>query len=99
MHTSRQTLNRISTRLLTSIYVRAGTIIFEAFSKSHPGYLATNEKVGGPKDIESLFSVAEIKADFDNYDVVELEETEIYLNEGFYHNGQGSVIRFVGRKK
>jgi 2-polyprenyl-3-methyl-5-hydroxy-6-metoxy-1,4-benzoquinol methylase len=78
---------------------KGGTIIFEAFSKSHVDYLAANEKVGGPKDIESLFSVEEIKADFDNYDVVELRETEIYLNEGLYHNGQGSVIRFVGRKK
>lgn len=78
---------------------KGGTLIFEAFSKSHIDYLAANEKVGGPKDIESLFSVEEIKADFDNYDVVELRETEIHLNEGLYHNGQGSVIRFVGRKK
>jgi hypothetical protein len=55
--------------------------------------------VGGPKDIESLFSVDEIKADFDNYDFIELKETEVNLSEGLYHNGQGSVIRFVGRKK
>jgi 2-polyprenyl-3-methyl-5-hydroxy-6-metoxy-1,4-benzoquinol methylase len=77
---------------------KGGTIIFEAFSKRHIDYIAKNEKVGGPKDIESLFSVNEIKADFANYDVAELKETEIYLNEGLYHNGQGSVIRFVGRK-
>ena len=78
---------------------KGGTIIFEAFSKSHVDNLAANEKVGGPKDIESLFSVEEIQADFDNYDVVELKETEIHLNEGLYHNGKGSVIRFVGRKQ
>ncbi|WP_345954602.1 hypothetical protein [Mucilaginibacter sp. PAMB04168] len=58
-----------------------------------------NEKVGGPKDIESLFSIEEIQADFANYEVIELEELEVDLHEGLYHNGLGSVIRFVGRKR
>jgi 2-polyprenyl-3-methyl-5-hydroxy-6-metoxy-1,4-benzoquinol methylase len=78
---------------------KGGRIIFEAFSKSHINYLAKNEKVGGPKDLESLFSEDEIRADFDNYDFLELKETEVNLNEGLFHNGKGSVIRFVGRKK
>ncbi|MNL71536.1 hypothetical protein D3C87_1967000 [compost metagenome] len=55
--------------------------------------------MGGPKDIESLFSIEEIKADFPNYEIVELVEQEIELKEGLYHNGTGSVIRFIGRKK
>jgi hypothetical protein len=76
-----------------------GTILFEAFSKNHIAYQKVNEKVGGPKDIESLFSIEEIKADFPNYEVITLEEKEIELQEGLYHNGLGSVIRFVGRKK
>ncbi len=76
-----------------------GIIIFEAFSKKHLEYLAINEKVGGPKDIASLFSIEEIEADFPNFDIIELEEKEIELNEGLFHNGKGSVIRFVGRKK
>lgn len=81
-------------------YLRSGGIvIFEAFSKKHLGYLAKDEKVGGPKDVESLFSIEEIKADFSNYDIIELEEKEISLNEGLFHNGLGSVIRFVGRKR
>jgi 2-polyprenyl-3-methyl-5-hydroxy-6-metoxy-1,4-benzoquinol methylase len=76
-----------------------GIIIFEAFSKKHLEYLALNDKVGGPKDIESLFSIEEIQADFPNYEITQLEETEIELNEGLFHNGKGSVIRFVGKKK
>ncbi len=76
-----------------------GIIIFEAFSKKHLDYVIANEKVGGPKDIESLFSIAEIKSDFPNYEIIELVEQDIELNEGIYHNGTGSVIRFVGRKK
>lgn len=78
---------------------KGGVIIFESFSKKHIDYVLKNEKVGGPRDIESLFSIDEIKSDFINYDFEELVETEIELNEGLYHNGQGSVIRFVGRKK
>ncbi|KFF21617.1 class I SAM-dependent methyltransferase [Chryseobacterium sp. JM1] len=78
---------------------KGGLIIFEAFSKSHLDYVLKNEKVGGPKDIGSLFSIEEIKADFSNYDSIELEEKEIELNEGVFHNGTGSVIRFTGRKR
>ena len=78
---------------------KGGIIIFEAFSKKHLEYLAKNDKVGGPKDIESLFSIEEIQSDFPNYEIIELAEKEIELNEGMFHNGTGSVIRFVGRKK
>lgn len=76
-----------------------GIIIFEAFSKNNLMYAAKNEHFFGPKDIASLFSLEEIKADFPDYEVEELEEKEIDLSEGIFHNGQGSVIRFVGRKK
>jgi 2-polyprenyl-3-methyl-5-hydroxy-6-metoxy-1,4-benzoquinol methylase len=78
---------------------KGGIVIFEAFSKNHLAYVAKNEKVGGPRDIQSLFSIDEIKSDFANYEVIELVEKEIELNEGSFHNGVGSVIRFVGQKK
>jgi SAM-dependent methyltransferase len=84
---------------LDKLLKKDGIIIFEAFSKKHLEYLTKNEKVGGPKDIESLFSIEEIKADFPNYEIIELEEKEIELNEGLFHNGTGSVIRFIGKKK
>lgn len=80
-------------------YLRnGGVVIFEAFSKRHIDYVSKNEKVGGPRDLESLFSIEEIKSDFANYEIIELEEKEIELSEGLYHNGTGSVIRFVGKK-
>lgn len=85
-------------QMLNQYLREGGFIIFEAFSKNHLGYIAKNEKVGGPKDIESLFSIEEIKTDFPNYDIIELAETEIELSEGLFHNGTGSVIRFVGQK-
>ena len=75
-----------------------GIIVFEAFSKKHLHFRELNPKVGGPRDIRMLYSKAEITADFENYEVLMLEEEEILLNEGRYHIGKGSVIRFVGRK-
>jgi ubiquinone/menaquinone biosynthesis C-methylase UbiE len=78
---------------------KGGTVIFEAFSKTHITFNEKNEKVGGPRDIASLFSVEEIRNDFHNYEIIELMEKEIELHEGLYHNGRASVIRFVGRKK
>ncbi|MDE1192159.1 MAG: class I SAM-dependent methyltransferase [Arachidicoccus sp.] len=86
-------------RILNTYIAKNGLIILEAFSKKHIDYVSKNPKVGGPKDIASLFSIDEIKNDFPNYEIVELEEKEINLNEGYTHNGTGSVIRFVGRKK
>ncbi|EJP12907.1 MULTISPECIES: class I SAM-dependent methyltransferase [Leptospira] len=83
-----------------SQYLRKdGLVILEAFSKKHIHYVLKNEKVGGPRELEMLFSIDEIKSDFKNYEIIELEEKEIELKEGLFHNGNGSVIRFVGRKR
>ncbi|RQO29999.1 SAM-dependent methyltransferase [Taibaiella sp. KBW10] len=78
---------------------KGGIVIFEAFSKNHIHYLEQDEKVGGPKDLASLFSLEEIKTDFHNYEFITLAEKIISLNEGLYHKGEGSVIRFVGKKR
>ncbi|MDI7229416.1 class I SAM-dependent methyltransferase [Leptospira santarosai] len=78
---------------------RNGIVLFEAFGKKHIDYVLKDERIGGPRDIASLFSMDELKEDFANYEIIELAEKEIELSEGLYHNGKGSVIRFVGRKK
>ena len=81
-------------------YLRSkGVVIFEAFSKKHVDYISRNEKVGGPTDPAMLFSIEELKSDFVNYEIIELAEKEIELSEGLFHNGKGSAIRFVGRKR
>ena len=78
---------------------KGGIIIFEAFSKNHLPYVEQNPNVGGPKELDMLFSIQEIRADFPDFEMLELTESVIELNEGLYHNGKGSVIRFFGRKK
>jgi SAM-dependent methyltransferase len=85
-------------RKLDELIKPGGIVILEAFSKNHLELIKLNPKVGGPRDINELFSKEEIRNDFKNYEILILEEEEILLYEGNYHNGKGSVVRFVGRK-
>lgn len=85
-------------RKLSEYLKPGGIIILEAFSKKHIEYIELDPKIGGPKEIDMLYSQSEILADFKHYEVLKLAEEEILLNEGKYHVGKGSVIRFAGRK-
>lgn len=75
-----------------------GMVILEAFSKNHLKFNQRNPSVGGPGKQEALLSVAEIRTFFPEYAILQLEEAEIELQEGAFHRGRASVIRFVGRK-
>lgn len=86
-------------KLLDVKLKKGGIVILEAFGKNHLEYRSKNPKIGGPADLGSLFSTDELKLDFENYEILELVEKEIELSEGLYHNGKGSVTRFIGRKK
>ncbi len=86
-------------QLLNKLLKKDGIVILEAFGKNHLEYVLRNEKVGGPRDAENLFSVEELKKDFPDYDYRLLREEVIDLNEGNYHIGTGSVIRWTGNKK
>ena len=83
---------------LTTYLKTGGIVIFEAFSKKHLAYQQKYPTVGGPQDVAMLFSIEEIEQDFPNFEIIKLEETEISLSEGIYHQGVGSVIRFIGKK-
>ena len=82
--------NQIShPQIAGKVITPGGTVIFEAFSKKHLAYNSSDEKIGGPKDLASLFSIEEIQHDFSGFHFSELAETEIELHEGLYHNGKG----------
>ena len=85
-------------RQLADFLRPGGVIILEGFSKKNLEYLARNSAVGGPREIQMLFSTDEIRADFAGFEILQLAEEEVELNEGLYHKGTGSVVRFVGRK-
>jgi 2-polyprenyl-3-methyl-5-hydroxy-6-metoxy-1,4-benzoquinol methylase len=76
-----------------------GLLFLEGFSKNHLKLREENPNIGGPNKIEMLFSIESIKTDFPDFETIKLEEKEVTLTEGEFHNGTGSVIRFIGRKK
>ena len=76
-----------------------GIVILEGYSKKHLEYRNSNPKVGGPNNLDMLFSIESIRKDFPDFDIQLLEEKEIELKEGNFHNGIGNVIRFIGYKK
>lgn len=76
-----------------------GMVFLEGFSKNHLKLREKNPKVGGPNNIEMLFSKESIRADFPDFEIIQLEEIEVSLDEGEFHKGISSVIRFIGRKK
>ena len=76
-----------------------GFIILEGFSENNLELRRVNPKIGGPDKIEMLFSIDKIKKDFPTFDIILLEEKEVELKEGAFHDGVARVIRFIGRKK
>jgi 2-polyprenyl-3-methyl-5-hydroxy-6-metoxy-1,4-benzoquinol methylase len=85
-------------REIAELIKPGGIIILEGFSKNNLKIRQENPNIGGPNNLEMLFSEAEIKEDFRNFEIVELQEVNVELREGNTHNGFGNVIRFIGRK-
>ncbi|HKI89254.1 MAG TPA: class I SAM-dependent methyltransferase [Draconibacterium sp.] len=78
---------------LTSFLKPGGKLILEGFSKDQ-----INNSTGGPRDINMLFSEQELRNDFENLTHLSIEEADIILKEGQFHDGEASVIRVVGTR-
>ena len=73
---------------------QGGVIICEVFSVNQLG-----RNSGGPKNLDLLYTVDEMKILFSGLEMDYLEECTVELNEGLLHQGEAKVIRYVGRKK
>lgn len=81
-------------------YIKSGgVIVLEAFSKAHTKYQQQNPSVGGPQNIDMLYTTEIMLNDFPEFAPLQIEETDVPLSEGIGHNGTASVIRFIGIKK
>lgn len=87
------TLRKKANQHLLQFLEPKGKVIFEAFSKEQLG-----KSSGGPKDKEMLFSIEEVEKEFKGIGFQILEKKIIQLQEGRYHHGEASVIRFIGTK-
>jgi SAM-dependent methyltransferase len=70
-----------------------GSILLEAFHKEQ-----LNNNTGGPKSLDMLFDEETLAKDFEKLEILMLEKQQITLNEGPFHQGEASVIRFHGIK-
>jgi len=70
-----------------------GLVILECFSKYQ-----LNNTSGGPKNLDLLYSMDEIKKDFSDYNIDFIEESDTVLDEGPLHQGKANVIRLIARK-
>lgn len=70
-----------------------GSLILEAFHKEQ-----IDKDTGGPKALEMLFDEQTLSSDFALLETHLLEKKELELNEGTFHQGLASVIRFHGTK-
>lgn len=77
---------------------KGGLLILEGFSKNQHKINKEYKLDFGPKKLDMLYSLEEIKEDFLELEIIELKQEEILLDEGIYHNGKSSVIRFIGKK-
>ncbi len=68
-------------QILGNLVKKDGHIILEAFGTNHLPYREANPKVGGPRNLESLFSIEEIRSDFHDFEAIILEEIEIELTQ------------------
>lgn len=88
-------LRRKAHQHLAQFIKPGGRVILEAFSKRQ---LEESHSSGGPKDADWLYSVEDLKMDFDGFQEVEITEETIQLNEGPYHQGTAVVVRMVAKK-
>lgn len=83
-----------------SLYLKKdGMLILEAFSKSHIENQKNNKNAGGPQNPEMLYSLEDLKEDFNNFQFLEIEEEVTNLEEGRHHLGRANVIRIFAKKR
>lgn len=70
-----------------------GRLILEAFHKDQLRY-----DTGGPKSLEMLFDEELLRSDFTELDTVLLKKQIVTLDEGAFHQGEASVLRYTGIK-
>lgn len=72
-----------------------GVLLVEAF---HPRQLGRSS--GGPKEVELLYTLDDVRADFAGaLDEESGEELEVRLDEGPGHQGMAAVTRYRGRAR
>ena len=92
VHIEDDRLKKVIPKVLSALK-KGGTFILECFSEKQLGRTS-----GGPKTIDRLYSIPQIKKLLKELDIKYLQEEEISLEEGEYRRGRAMVIRAVAKK-
>ena len=65
----------------------------EAYSKEQLAY-----GTGGPPNAKLLYTLEDLREDFSDLEIVEIEKVEAEIHEGRYHTGLASAVRLVARR-
>lgn len=84
---------------LATLLRPGGTLLLEAFSEEHAAYQKTNPNIGGPRQLEYLFSCKQLQNDFSMLSITHLQVVETSLSEGALHQGVGSVVHLLATKQ
>ena len=95
-HFSKQMQPAIFSHLIRGIKP-GGKVLFQCFSEGHLPY-REKSNVGGPPSMDLLYNLQEVKQFFAGFKTLHLEEHEVILSEGKYHDGMGLVISGIFEK-
>ncbi|NLN62475.1 MAG: class I SAM-dependent methyltransferase [Myxococcales bacterium] len=70
-----------------------GVFLLEGYAKAQ-----LSRRTGGPKNVDMLFSLADLREDFAQADVVLAQEIDREVCEGHGHSGLASVVQIIVRK-
>jgi SAM-dependent methyltransferase len=86
-------IRRAVHRKLVTALKPGGYLFLEAYSQDQLAY-----GTGGPPRAELLYTLEDLREDFADLELVELEQIEAEIHEGRYHTGLASVVRLVARR-
>jgi SAM-dependent methyltransferase len=72
---------------------QGGTFILEAYTPAQLNYAT-----GGPKDIDMLMTLADLKTELQGLHFIVAQEIEREVNEGQFHTGMAAVVQIVATK-
>ena len=87
------TIRKIVHPGIISTLKKNGYLILEVFEKDQLG-----RPTGGPQNFDMLYSVEELKKDFESMNIILLEKKEVVLDEGDHHKGEAMVVRLFAQK-
>lgn len=88
-----ESIRRRVHRRLASALKPGGHLFLEAYSPDQLAY-----GTGGPSNAQLLYAVEDLREDFSDLEIVELEKVDAEIQEGLYHTGLASVVRLIARR-